>query len=71
VGLHGSASHVELLGNFRVITALQQQFRDLLLTRTQPDRLLAHPKSSPGNSPLPADQAILTRHPGTPDLNCL
>jgi hypothetical protein len=68
--LHSSASHVELPGNLGVVTALQQKFSNLFLAWTQPDRRLVHPKSSPGYSPLPADQAILTRHPGTPDLNC-
>lgn len=45
--LYGSASHVELLGYFGVVAALQQKFGNLLLTWTQPDRLLVHPKSSP------------------------
>jgi hypothetical protein len=31
VSLYRTTGHVELLGDFRVITALQQQFGDLLL----------------------------------------
>jgi hypothetical protein len=47
VRLYGPPSHVELPGNFRVVAALQQQFSNLFFTRTQPDSVLVHPKSSP------------------------
>src|SRR5580704_5369294 len=40
--LHGSASHLELAGDLGVVTALQKQFNNLLLARSQPDRLLRH-----------------------------
>jgi hypothetical protein len=34
VSLHGSARHLELAGDFGIITALQKQFDDLLLARS-------------------------------------
>jgi hypothetical protein len=47
VRLHGSTRHVELARYVGVVAALQQQFSDLLLPRTQPDKVLVHPKFSP------------------------
>jgi hypothetical protein len=40
--LHGSARHLELTGDFGIVTALQKQFDDLLFARSQPNGLLAH-----------------------------
>jgi hypothetical protein len=34
MGLHGSARHLELAGNFGIVTALQKQFDDLLFSRS-------------------------------------
>jgi hypothetical protein len=31
MSLHGSARHIELAGDFRIVTTLQKQFDDLLL----------------------------------------
>jgi hypothetical protein len=42
MGLHGSARHLELAGDFGVVTALQKQFDDLLFARPQPNGLLRH-----------------------------
>jgi hypothetical protein len=47
MSLYGSARHVELAGDFGIITALQKQFDDLLFARPQPNGLLHH-----HNSPL-------------------
>jgi hypothetical protein len=33
MSLHGSARHLELAGNFGIVTALQKQFDDLLFAR--------------------------------------
>ena len=33
--LDGASCHVELFGNFRIVTAFEQQIGDLLLSRTQ------------------------------------
>jgi hypothetical protein len=54
VRLHGSTRHVELARYVGVVAALQQQFSDLLLPRTQPDKVLVHPKFSP---------SLVTKHP--------
>jgi hypothetical protein len=40
--LHGSARHLQLAGNFGVVTALQKQFDDLLFARSKPNGLLDH-----------------------------
>lgn len=64
---YGTAGHVKLTGDLGVVTSLQQQFGNLFFTRTQLDRLLAHSQILPSLR-LPADQAIQTRSPGTPDL---
>ena len=37
-----AASHVQLLGNVRVIASLKQKLHDLLLTSTQTNCLFAH-----------------------------
>jgi hypothetical protein len=42
MSLHGSARHLELGGNLGIVTALQEQFDNLLLTRAQPNGLLRH-----------------------------
>jgi hypothetical protein len=34
MGLHRSASHLELFGYFGVVTALQKQFNDFLFARS-------------------------------------
>jgi hypothetical protein len=42
MGLHSSAGHLELAGDFGIVTALQKQFHDLLFARSQPNGLLRH-----------------------------
>jgi hypothetical protein len=42
MSLHGSARHVELAGDFGVVTALQKQLDDLLFARSEPNGLLRH-----------------------------
>jgi len=42
VGLHGSASHIELSIDLIVIAALEKQFDDLLFTLTQTNGFFAH-----------------------------
>jgi hypothetical protein len=42
VGFDGSPRHFELTGDFGVVTALQEQFDDLLFARAQPYVLLLH-----------------------------
>jgi hypothetical protein len=39
---HGSPGHFELAGDFCVVTSLQEQFDDLLFSRTQANGLLFH-----------------------------
>jgi hypothetical protein len=34
MSLHGSASHLELAGDFGIVTALQKQFHNLLFARS-------------------------------------
>jgi hypothetical protein len=34
MGLDGAPGHIQLLGNFVIVAALQEQFDDLLLPRT-------------------------------------
>jgi len=46
MGLYRTPGHLELPGNFRVVTALQQQIGDLLLPWTQPNWLVFHVSSS-------------------------
>jgi hypothetical protein len=43
MSFHGSPRHFELAGDLGVITALQQQFYNLLFARTEPNGLLLHP----------------------------
>ena len=40
--LDGAPRHFELVCNLCVVATLQQQIRDLLFPRTQPNRLLLH-----------------------------
>jgi hypothetical protein len=42
VSLHGSTRHLELTGNLGVVTALQEQFYNLLLPRPEPNGLRRH-----------------------------
>jgi hypothetical protein len=42
VSLDGSARHLELARNFGVVTALQQQFDNLLFAWPKPNGLLRH-----------------------------
>ncbi len=42
MSLYRSARHLELAGDFGIVTALQKQFDDLLLARSQPNGLLVH-----------------------------
>jgi hypothetical protein len=42
VCLDGSTRHLQLLRDFGVVTALQEQFNNLLLARTQPNGLFPH-----------------------------
>ena len=48
MGFHGTAGHVELFGNLRVVTALEQQFGNLPFPWAQLDELFRH-VYSPGN----------------------
>jgi hypothetical protein len=48
MGFHGTPGHVELFGNFRIVTALEQQLGDLLFPRAQLDKLFRH-IHSPGD----------------------
>ncbi len=40
--LHGSSCHLELTGDFSVVTALKQQVDDLLFARPQTNHFLLH-----------------------------
>jgi hypothetical protein len=42
MSLYGSARHLELAGNLGIVTALQKQFDNLLLARSQLNGLLRH-----------------------------
>jgi hypothetical protein len=42
MSLHGPARHLELAGDFGVVTALQEQFDYLLFPRSEPNGLLRH-----------------------------
>jgi hypothetical protein len=42
MSLHGPARHLELAGDFGIVTALQKQFDDLLFARSKPNGLLVH-----------------------------
>jgi len=42
MGLDGAPGHLELFGNFCVVTAFQQQVGDLLLPWTEPNRRFLH-----------------------------
>jgi hypothetical protein len=66
MGLDGAPGHVELFGNFRVVTALQQQICNLLLPPAKPNRHFLHrppPEEQwfPQATLSPARQGIL-RH---------
>jgi hypothetical protein len=52
MSLHGSARHLELAGDFRIVTALQKQFDDLLFARPKPNVLLVHYSPSGLDSPV-------------------
>jgi hypothetical protein len=47
VRFDGASGHIELRGNFAIVTALQQQIGNLLLPRAQADRLFLHFGSFP------------------------
>jgi len=49
VSLHRAARHLKLLGDFAIVTALQQQIRYLLLSKAQLDRLFLHAPTPPGD----------------------
>jgi hypothetical protein len=42
MGFHRSSSHVELTSNFGIVTALQEQFDNLLFAWAEPNRLFHH-----------------------------
>ncbi len=42
MSLDGSPRHVQLLGDLGVVTALQEQFNNLLLARSEPNGLFSH-----------------------------
>ncbi len=42
MSLYGSARHLELAGNLGIVTALQEQFDNLLFSRPKPNGLLRH-----------------------------
>ncbi len=43
MGLDGTPRHFQFAGNFGIVTTLQQEVGDLLLSRTQANSLLRHP----------------------------
>jgi hypothetical protein len=43
MSLHGSPRHLQLTGDFSIVTSLQKQFDNLLFARTEPNSLLLHP----------------------------
>jgi hypothetical protein len=45
--LYGPSRHLELAGDFRIVTTLQKQFDDLLFARAQPNGLFFHHCKSP------------------------
>ena len=47
MSFHGATRHFELGGYLRVVTALQEQFDNLLFPRTEPAGLLLHQTYSP------------------------
>ena len=55
MSLHGPARHLELAGDFGIVTALQKQFDDLLFARSKPKGLLVHYSPSDLDSPTPKD----------------
>jgi hypothetical protein len=42
MSFYGSARHLELTGDFSVVTTLQEQLDDLLFARPQPNGLFFH-----------------------------
>jgi len=42
VRFYRSPRHLQLAGDFSIVTALQEQLYDLLFARSQPDGLLCH-----------------------------
>jgi hypothetical protein len=42
MSLHGAPCHIELAGNFGIVTPLQQQIDNLLFARPQPNSLFLH-----------------------------
>jgi hypothetical protein len=42
MGFYGSPCHLELGGDFGVVTTQQKQFNNLLFARTEPNGLLLH-----------------------------
>jgi hypothetical protein len=42
MGLDGAFGHVQIAGNFGVVTSLEKQIDDLLLPASQPVKLLVH-----------------------------
>jgi hypothetical protein len=42
MSFYGPSSHLELTGNFGIVTALQKKLDDLLLARAKSDRVLFH-----------------------------
>jgi hypothetical protein len=47
MSFHGAPGHFELAGNFRVVTALQQQLDNLLFAWTEPNDRLFHSNPPP------------------------
>jgi hypothetical protein len=72
VSLNGAPGHLELLGDFIVVAALQEQLSNLLFSGTQSDRLLLHaysPQKIRARRKTayrqPPDWTRLAVHPGT------
>jgi hypothetical protein len=47
VGLYRSSGHLQLFGDFRIVTALKQQFRYLLLSRSESNWFVDHYYTTP------------------------
>jgi len=60
MGLDGAPGHLELFGNFCVVTAFQQQVGDLLLPWTEPNRRFLH-RPPPNSTDLPQDTLLPAR----------
>ncbi|HXX27264.1 MAG TPA: hypothetical protein VEI99_02305 [Terriglobales bacterium] len=61
MGLHSASGHFQLFGNFRIVTAFEQQIGDLLLAWTQVNGLDFHDQSSWFENRLEAVEFLVER----------